>query len=317
MVLQIFYQHARSREARLQVALAEIPYLKNRLMIDHEYERGNKHSGSRLGEQYYDTQKFILKKLEASIRKKISQIKTQRHKLRSTRKDSEIATVAVIGYTNCGKTSLIKSLTGDTSMQPKNQLFATLDVTCHGTKLPGSNLNIVFIDTVGFISDIPTALIASFSATLEDALHADLLLHVVDFSHPDHQHQIKQVELTLNKLNIDKIKSKSMVQVGNKIDLIATEKWKEILEKDYLPISATEGYGLNHLADKVEKQIIQVTERVKLKMRLRPGSEEWEWLRQNSSFGNIDIDKDNYNIVHVVITQSKLEKFKAKFVRKG
>ena len=68
MVLQIFYQHARSREARLQVALAEIPYLKNRLMIDHEYERGNKHSGSRLGEQYYDTQKFILKKLEASIR---------------------------------------------------------------------------------------------------------------------------------------------------------------------------------------------------------------------------------------------------------
>merc|ERR1719342_295407 len=194
LVLQIFYQHTRSREARLQVALAEIPYLKNRLMIDHEYERGNKHSGSRLGEQYYDTQKFILKKLEGGIRRRIDQIKDQRQKLRTSRKDSEIATVAVIGYTNCGKTSLIKSLTGDTKMQPRNQLFATLDVTCHGTRLPGSNLNTVFIDTVGFISDIPTPLIASFSATLEDALDADLLVHMADFSNPDVSHQIGQVE---------------------------------------------------------------------------------------------------------------------------
>ena len=74
LVLQIFYQHARSREARLQVALAEIPYLKNRLMIEHEYERGNKHSGSRLGEQYYDTQRFVLKQLEGKIRKRIGQV---------------------------------------------------------------------------------------------------------------------------------------------------------------------------------------------------------------------------------------------------
>ena len=82
-MLQIFYQHARSREARLQVALAEIPYLKNRLMVEHEYERGNKHSSSRLGEQFYSVQKFILRKLEGSIKKKIGHIRDQRHMLRA------------------------------------------------------------------------------------------------------------------------------------------------------------------------------------------------------------------------------------------
>ena len=98
-------------------------------MIEHEYERGNKHSSSRLGERYYDNQKFILRKLEGGIKRKIDQLKNQRTKLRSNRKDSDISTVAVIGYTNCGKTSLIKAITGDSNMEPRNQLFATAE--CH------------------------------------------------------------------------------------------------------------------------------------------------------------------------------------------
>ena len=101
-------------------------------------------------------------------------MREQRQRLRTGRKQSDLPTVAVLGYTNCGKTSLIKAVTGDKTMEARDQLFATLDVTCHGTRLPRSNLDTVFIDTVGFISDIPTALIA----TLEDALDADLLLHV-------------------------------------------------------------------------------------------------------------------------------------------
>jgi len=316
LVLQIFYLHARSRESRLQVALAEIPYMKNRLMIDHEYERGNKHSGSRLGEQYYDTQKFILKKLEGGIRRRIDQIKDQRQKLRTSRKDSEIVTVAVIGYTNCGKTSLIKSLTGDTKMQPRNQLFATLDVTCHGTRLPGSNLNTVFIDTVGFISDIPTPLIASFSATLEDALHADLLLHVADFSHPDIEHQISQVMATLKKLKVDVNNPDRFLSVGNKIDLIETDQWKSIIDRGFMPISAIKGFGLDHLAKKVEKQIITCTDRVNMKIKLRPGSEEWDWMRKNSCVGDVQVVEDsNHNIVNIVITKSKLNKFKSLFLR--
>ena len=233
------------------------------------------------------------------------------------RKDSERTTVAVIGYTNCGKTSLIKALTGDERMEPRDQLFATLDVTCHGARLPGSGLDTVFVDTVGFISDIPTPLIASFSATLEDALAADLLLHVADFSHPDHQHQISQVTETLRKLNVDTANTEKMVTVGNKIDLIPAEKWKSIISAGYMPVSAVQGLGLDHLVDKLEKQIILNTDRVRLKMRLRPGSQEWEWISQHGSFGTIHTDGDsNYNIVDVVITKPMLHKFKATFLHK-
>ena len=233
------------------------------------------------------------------------------------RKDSERTTVAVIGYTNCGKTSLIKALTGDERMEPRDQLFATLDVTCHGARLPGSGLDTVFVDTVGFISDIPTPLIASFSATLEDALAADLLLHVADFSHPDHQHQISQVTETLRKLNVDTANTEKMVTVGNKIDLIPAENWKSIISAGYMPVSAVQGLGLDHLVDKLEKQIILNTDRVRLKMRLRPGSQEWEWISQHGSFGTIHTDGDsNYNIVDVVITKPMLHKFKATFLHK-
>ena len=211
------------------MALAEIPYLKNRLMIEHEYERGNKHSGSRLGEQYYDTQRFVLKQLEGRIKKRIGQIRDQRQKLRTGRRQSDLPSVAVLGYTNCGKTSLIKSVTGDVEMEARDQLFATLDVTCHGTRLPGSNLDTIFIDTVGFISDIPTALIASFSATLEDALDADLLVHVADFSNPDVSHQIGQVEATLARL---KVKTEGrLLRVGNKIDKIPSGQWRDIMAR--------------------------------------------------------------------------------------
>ena len=311
---QIFYQHARSREARLQVALAEIPYLKNRLMVEHEFERGNKHSGSRLGEQYYDTQRFVLKQLEGKIRKRIGQMRDQRQKLRTGRKQSDLPSVAVLGYTNCGKTSLIKAITGDNSMEAKDQLFATLDVTCHGTRLPRSNLDTIFIDTVGFISDIPTALIASFSATLEDALDADLLLHVADFSNPDVSHQISQVEGTLARL---KVKTEyRLVCVGNKIDKIQSSQWRPIMERGYLPVSATQGHGLNHLLGRLEERLISVTDRLELRLRLRPGGEEWEWLKQHSAVGLVEQGEGNTNIVNIVISRANMERFKSLFVRR-
>ena len=316
LVLQIFYQHARSREARLQVALAEIPYLKNRLMIEQEYERGNKHSGSRLGEQYYDTQRFVLKQLEGKIRARIGGMREQRQRLRRSRKQSDLPTVAVLGYTNCGKTSLIKAITEDDNMEAKDQLFATLDVTCHGTRLPRSNLDTVFIDTVGFISDIPTALIASFSATLEDALDADLLLHVADFSNPDVRHQISQVEGTLARLKVEV--GSRLVCVGNKIDKIPTNQWRPIMERGFLPVSATQGHGLNHLLGRLEERLISVTDRLELRLRLRPGGEEWEWLRQHSDLGEVEQggeeEEGDTNIVHVVISRAKMERFKRLFV---
>merc|ERR1712181_202026 len=169
----------------------------------------------------------------------------QRQRLRERRKKLGVPTVAVIGYTNCGKTSLIKALTQQAELEPKNALFATLDVTCHRTTLPPSNIDVVFIDTVGFISDIPTPLVASFSSTLEDALQADLLLHVRDLSHPDTLNQNTQVLTTLKRLGASKEALDSMVTVGNKVDLVSEE---QLLSSPCLPVSATLGLGLDHLA---------------------------------------------------------------------
>jgi len=317
LVLQIFFQHAQSRESKLQVALAEIPYLKNRLMVEHEYERGNKHSGDALGEQFFQKKRFVLKQLEGGIRKRIEQLRGQRQKLRSQRKNREIPTVAVLGYTNCGKTSLIKAITGNVKMQPKDQLFATLDVTCHGIKLPTSNMEAVFIDTVGFISDIPTPLIASFSSTLEDALYADQLLHVVDYSNPDWEHQMSQVLGTLRRLKVPAEAIQKMVTVGNKIDKLPHRQWVAIKENGSLPISATKGYGLEHLVGILEEKLITGTGRLKVVMKVRPGGEEWEWLFRNSSVGKVEVmeEDNNFNLVTVVITAVQMEKFKALFVR--
>lgn len=121
----------------------------------------------------------------------------------------------------------------------------------------------------------------------------------------------------MKKLKANVADNKKILSVGNKIDLIPSEKWTEVMNQGYLPISAVRGFGLEHLVEKIEKQLIISTDRVKLRMRLRPGSEEWEWLRQNSSFGASEVDGDtNYNIVTVVISKHILEKFKAKFLKK-
>ena len=109
-----------------------------------------------------------------------------------------------------------------------------------------------------------------------------------------------------------------MPQVANKIDLIQadTDKWRDIKDEGYLPISATQNYGLEYLSERIERQILSTSDKVRLKMRLKPGSEEWEWLRCHSSIGNIDIDGDtNYNLVTVIISRRNLDKFKAYFVK--
>ena len=134
------------------------------------------------GENYWRESESILLPT-SEIKPLIEKVQLQRERLRKRRNETGLPTIAVVGYTNCGKTSLIKALTGDL-LEPRNALFTTLDVTVHAGLLPNS-LPILFLDTVGFISDIPTSLIASFSATLEDAVNADLLIHIKDASHPD------------------------------------------------------------------------------------------------------------------------------------
>ncbi|XP_073758282.1 putative GTP-binding protein 6 isoform X3 [Callorhinus ursinus] len=174
VVLHIFRCNARTREARLQVALAELPLLRSHLKrsIVHPEGRGG---GSRYimgsGESFMQVQQRLLKEKEIKIRKALERLRKKRRVLGKQRRRQDFPVISVVGYTNCGKTTLIKALTGDDAVQPRDQLFATLDVTAHAGWLP-SRMAVIYMDTIGFLSELPHSLIESFSATLEDVAHS-------------------------------------------------------------------------------------------------------------------------------------------------
>lgn len=160
VVIQILRLHATSRESRLQVAKAEIPYIWKQL-------------GDRVGVRgkLNDAQKSLLRNREKYIKIELEAVRGHRQLLRKRRIKNQFPIIAVVGYTNAGKTALIKALTNEEGIEPKNKLFATLEITAHGGVLP-CNLKVIYMDTIGFMADIPTGLIECFIATLEDAMLA-------------------------------------------------------------------------------------------------------------------------------------------------
>lgn len=315
VVVQILRLHAITNEARLQVALAEIPYIWSQLR-DLETQQAN------VGQNLYlsEAQKLMLKKREKSIQQELERLRSRRELLRNKRKQKQFPVVAVVGYTNCGKTSLIKALTDASSLQPRNQLFATLDVTAHAGFLP-CKLEVLYIDTVGFMSDLPTGLIECFTATLEDALEADIIIHVQDVSHEDWQLQRAHVEKTLMTLMKKKFSSgndeiiqklDNIVNVGNKVDLLEEQKDFENLQM----ISSTTFAGIRELLIDLEAKVLQATERIKMTIRVPMGGDEMQWLYKNVAVTSSDADpNDNQKILlHVVISRLALEQFKLAFI---
>lgn len=315
VVLQIFRLHARTRESKLQVELAEIPYLKHRLYGDLMVENENKHSKGRMGQEHFEKKEMMLKRRSSAISNEISHLAQQRTLLRKNRNRLHIPSIAVVGYTNCGKTSLINALSED-QLMPQDCLFATLDVTVHEGFLP-NKLKILYVDTVGFLSDIPTKLIASFSATLEDAAVADLLIHVRDASHPDCELQKENVIETLKSLNIDQKLIDNMITVANKMDKIDPASWPKWKEIGAIPISATQGFGLQFLLQKIEKTLMSVTGRKILTIRCKTGGQEFAWIQNNLTVHSVDCDEkdSNYSLVSVIASQIDMERLK-KMLRK-
>lgn len=162
IVIQILSAHATSREAKLQIALAELPYIWHHMGSDNS---------AYIRSKLTDSQKMLLRNRERRIKNELEHIRLNRKMARQRRSKKEFPVVAVVGYTNAGKTSLIKALTNQEKLQPKNHLFATLEVTAHKGRLP-CNLPVLYMDTIGFMSDIPTDLLECFITTLEDAMNA-------------------------------------------------------------------------------------------------------------------------------------------------
>ena len=268
LILHIFASHARSREGRLQVELAQYRYRLPRLTgRGAELSRLGGGAASTAGintrgpgETKLESDRRRIRTRISELNREIEQVREQRSLHRSQRRSTGIPVVALVGYTNAGKSTLLNALTGSDVLS-SDQLFATLDPTTRRVDLP-NHQQILLTDTVGFIQKLPTDLVAAFRATLEEIAEADVILHVVDASHTQVEEQAEAVEDELESLGID---DKPFITALNKSDLVSPERSRLLCERFSHPllISALRGSGLDALrealADKASQNFVPVT----------------------------------------------------------
>lgn len=249
LILDIFAQRARTREGQIQVELAQLEYMLPRLtgMWTHlSRQRGG--VGFRgPGETQLEVDRRRVQEKITRLQKQLADVRKNRQIERSGRQKLHWPAVSIIGYTNSGKSTLMNKLT-DAGVLAEDKLFATLDPTTRKHRLP-NNQNILLSDTVGFLRKLPHHLVESFKATLEETVLADLLLHVVDISHPQAKEQIKAVEVVLHELNAW---DKPTILVLNKIDRPGTDPSKFPAG---VPISAKHGINLDQLQDEIANRL--------------------------------------------------------------
>ncbi|XP_066562159.1 putative GTP-binding protein 6 [Amia ocellicauda] len=282
VVLHIFRCNARTKEARLQISLAEIPLLRSQLrneLANLDQQGGGSRYIMGSGETLMEVQQRLLKDRELKLQGALDKLRKKRHLLRAQRQQRDLPVVSVMGYTNCGKTTLIKALTGDVGLQPRDQLFATLDVTVHAGQLP-SHMTVLYTDTIGFLSQLPHQLIDSFSATLQDVVHSDLIVHVRDISHPESLNQKVNVLKVLRDLQIPSHLMDNIIEVHNKIDLI---DGYQPTEPNTLAISALKEHGLDDLRSRIEEAILKTTGKKILTIKVDLNSAQLSWLYKEAT----------------------------------
>lgn len=252
LILDIFARRARTREARTQVEVAQLQYLLPRLTGQwHHLERQAGGIGLRgPGETQLETDRRIVRKRISRLHNELEKIEKQRQTQRKRRQN--LFKVAIVGYTNAGKSTLLNALT-ESSVFVEDRLFATLDATVRTLKGPDSD-RILLIDTVGFIRKLPHHLVASFRSTLEETILADLLLHVVDLSHPHYSDQIQQVKMTLDEMGL---KDRPQWIIFNKIDQVQHSAEVGRVKSDYpegMLISALKGIQIEELLKRLRKE---------------------------------------------------------------
>lgn len=246
VILDIFASRARTYEAKLQVELAQLLYFRprlKRLWTHLERIEGGVGAGRGPGEKQLETDKRLVDKRIDELRRKLSSVEKHRGRMVDQRRDH--MTVSLVGYTNAGKSTLMNALTG-AEVYAADQLFATLDTRTRKWSLPSWG-DVLLSDTVGFVRDLPHHLVASFRSTLEEARYADLLLHVVDASHPQAEKQIATVNSVLDELGVD---HENTVLVLNKCDAMEDRSIVDVLRvkhDDAVSVSAVSGEGIDRL----------------------------------------------------------------------
>jgi GTP-binding protein HflX len=267
LILDIFAQHARTRDGQLQVKLAQYEYYLPRLTgqwthLERQAGGGGGRSGSvggvglrGPGETQLEVDRRSIRRDIAHIKDELEKVRAHRMRYRAQRKRSRIPTIALVGYTNAGKSTLLNRL-AKADVFVANQLFATLDPTTRRIELPGGN-QALLTDTVGFIQKLPTTLVAAFHATLEEIAEADLLLHVVDISHPNAMNQAEAVQQTLEEIDASHV---PIITVLNKIDRLSNpESARRVVENfpQAVAISARTGAGVGDLLERIHNGLYE------------------------------------------------------------
>ncbi len=257
LILSIFAERAKTREAKLQVEVARLQYLLPRLIGANENLGrqsggvGTKNKGA--GEKKLELDRRKIEAKIAALNKELEELKHQRETQRNLRRKSSVPQIALVGYTNAGKSSIMNSMidtfkdSEEKKVFEKDMLFATLETSIRSIKLD-DNKKFLLSDTVGFVSNLPHNLIKAFRSTLEEVCEADLLLHVVDISNPDYKHHLKVTNETLKEIGAESV---PMIYVYNKIDLVDYY----LTEKNGVYISAKKNLGIDKLVETISNKV--------------------------------------------------------------
>lgn len=312
LILEIFSDRARTREGVLQVEMAALSYQRTRLVrawTHLERQRGGLGFVGGPGETQIESDRRAIDDAITRLKRQLGKVVQTRKLHRESRKKVPFPVVALVGYTNAGKSTLFNRLTG-AKVFVQDMLFATLDPTMRSVELP-SGLEIILSDTVGFISELPTQLVAAFRATLEEVLDADLIIHVRDISHTNTVEQARNVALILEQLGL--ADDAPMIEVWNKLDLLDDDEHAAVIERtarheDKFAISSITGQGMDELLEAISANLAVPTTARELLIPYSDGRKR-AWLFQEGIITDEDANEDGF-VVQVLWTARQEKHFR-------